>query len=151
MVTCWRCGVDFNGDTYVAGAPCPDCQLDVPGQWLKGWQVGHNVPPGTPEYDERVRLITELHRQRKSDSEIAEALGISPTTVLRWRKRAGLPGHVFSFDEKWRDPEAAREAMRQGAEYTLSVRKPRSTKPVRHGLLAPNGRGFTTKKSDYDN
>lgn len=142
---CYRCGIDFDGDIYLPGAPCPDCQEDVPGRWLKGWPRGKNVTP--EEFNFRAELITNLYNKRLSDREIAEELGIAPLTARRWRTKLELPAHDFFPTEKW-GPDAL-DKMRAGAEHTLKVRKPRSIKPVRAGLLAPNGRGFQTNQGGY--
>jgi hypothetical protein len=81
---------------------------------------------------------------RKEDDrqgQIAQALGISFSTANRWRyEKLGLPAHEWFPDEHW-GPDA-KDKMREGAEHTLKVRKPRSVKPVRSGIQAPNGRGF---------
>ena len=40
------------------------------------------------------KLAFELYKEGKTDKEIAEACGISNTTVQTWRKRQGLPVNV---------------------------------------------------------
>lgn len=139
LTRCYRCGVDFDATEYVLGAPCADCQEDVPGNWRKGWPKGVRLTPEV--FSERAAQIKALYDKRMTDKEIAQALGISFSTANRWRSdKLGLPAHDWFPDEHW-GPDA-KDKMREGAEHTLKVRKPRSVKPVRSGIQAPNGRGF---------
>lgn len=70
--------------------------------WLKFDIIAKDIA------ERRELLIKQFYYKRMSDSEIAEALGLGKTTVGEVRRRLGLPGHQFSGDEKWRDPEAVR-------------------------------------------
>jgi DNA invertase Pin-like site-specific DNA recombinase len=107
MVVCWRCGVDFDPTDYILGAPCSDCQLDYPDNYLKLSVVV------AQEAARRDKLIRELHFKRYSDSEIGEAIGMPRHRVQYWRGKLGLEAHQFKGDEKWRDPEKVREDLRK--------------------------------------
>jgi hypothetical protein len=139
LATCYRCGVDFDGTLFVPTAPCPDCQEDMPDtNWFKGWSRANLTPE---VFAERSAQVKALYDKRLTDKQIAGALGISLSTATRWRRdKLNLPAHSWFPDEHW-GPDA-RERMREGAYHTLAVRKPRSVKPIRSGIQAPNGRGF---------
>jgi hypothetical protein len=106
MVTCWRCGVDFDATAFLPAAPCPDCQLDEP---MYEWVRFEDVKAS--EDARKRRHIERLYKRRYSDSEIAEAVGMSASHVNKIRRELGLPAHRFTGDEKWRDPEAVRAAI----------------------------------------
>lgn len=92
MVTCWRCGVEWDNTGYVGSAPCEDCQYEVPGNWRGGGQEqvrGHWIPdPSLPA------SIAALHARYMLDTEIAKELGIHPQTVRRYKKKLGLGSNV---------------------------------------------------------
>lgn len=91
--TCWRCGVDFEASGFTPDAPCSDCQLDVPGDWVLQWGQRGGGLSESP-WQSRAEAVRELHAQGKSDKEIAKALGIGRSTAYQWRwVRLGLPTH----------------------------------------------------------
>lgn len=104
MVNCWRCGVDFDATLYKSDAPCEDCQLDVPGQWLKN--SGQRVKMDARSVIAREERVRELNALKWWDTQIAEELDISPGTVYRIRKRLGLPVVYDSEKNLWKDREA---------------------------------------------
>ena len=85
MITCQRCGVDFDG----MGDYCIDC-IEVDHDLTLAWTHAalRDVPAEVQEA--KAQLIHDLWLAKLSDRAIAERLGISDRTVLRWRKRLGL-------------------------------------------------------------
>ena len=117
--TCYRCGVDFDASLFIPDAPCEDCNLDVPGRWLRGWSKGTTT-------EEKEADIRELYAKHLSDPQIAKYLGISPQTVLRWRHKLELPGYTdLGGSTSWAGDtsEVARAASR--AYWDNPNRKPR--------------------------
>jgi hypothetical protein len=105
-IECWRCGVFFDPAPFITGAPCPDCQLDEPPyEWLPFDEAKRL------EEDRQNRHIKRLWARRMSDSEIGDVVGLAKRTVRDRRLKLGLEAHVFTGDEKWRDPEAVREVV----------------------------------------
>lgn len=99
---CWRCGVEFDASEFIKSAPCEDCQLDFPQSWVR-------IDVAKAREEERIaEWIRHWYDQRYSDSEIAEAIGMTRPQVVGWRKKLDLPGHKFMGDEKWRDQEKVR-------------------------------------------
>ena len=133
-VTCWRCGVVFDGADYIPGAPCPDCQLDDPNEYRK-----FNIVK-VAEADRLEYLIRQLHSERYSDREIGAALGMSMEKARRARVKIGLKAHEFTGTEKWGDHDAVLERMREAsrAYWSDPNRKPRRTGhgPAVEGRLA---------------
>ena len=112
--TCWRCGVEFDPKLYKHDAPCPDCQLDVEGDWLL--KTGTRGRLNKAEGAKRLAEIKRLNSLNWLDTEIAEELGISPSTVGQWRKRHGIPTvSTIARPERWqwKDPEAHLAHARQ--------------------------------------
>lgn len=106
MSRCGRCGVDFDASPYITGAPCADCQFyEPPNEWLKLDYVK------AVENSRRDRHIERLVKRRYSDSEIGEAIGMSGKGVASRRRALGITANVFTGDEKWRDPDAVKEAI----------------------------------------
>lgn len=126
--TCWRCGVEFDSTLYKQAAPCPDCQLDVPGQWLK--KTGQRGRLSKAEGELRLAEIKRLNALDWLDTEIAEELDIDPSTVGQWRKRHGIPTvSTIARPERWqwKDAEAHLAHARQLVTHRKKVgrgRKP---------------------------
>jgi hypothetical protein len=118
---CWRCGVDYDASKYLLGAPCEDCQLDVPGNYVKYGKRGRLRAAELAERNEMVKL---LHRQRLTDPEIAEALGYrSRQAIQAVRKRFGLAQVDRPDKHLWKSQAAhAAHARRIGRENTKHVR-----------------------------
>lgn len=88
MVTCWRCGVDYDGAEYIPGAVCPDCQFDFPGEEFRRFDV--------VRAQERNRIgvvVARLAGGLKSDQEIADAIGLSRSKVSEARRQLGIRPH----------------------------------------------------------
>lgn len=84
LIICWRCGVEFDPAPFIEHAPCPDCQLDVPGQW---YNVFRRDVLAQMKYD----IFIRLYEQRLSDKAIAAKLGVSTSMVRDFRLRHELP------------------------------------------------------------
>jgi len=59
----------------------------------------------------------ELYDQEQTDEAIAQAIGGSPRTVMRWRRRMGLPKHAWltrTRDQAAEDEREVRERVRAG-------------------------------------
>lgn len=104
LKTCYRCGVDFDPTPYIGDAPCPDCQLDVPGDWLIIKQKGGRLT--AEERERRTKRIKELHQEGLLDPEIAERMGLARNTVSTWRKKLGLPAQRRPEKHMWKDQDA---------------------------------------------
>jgi hypothetical protein len=102
MITCWRCGVDFDGTEYLPGAPCEDCQYDV-----EEPEIGWLRPNGWKRLKEREyrakrkELVRYFYDQGYADTQIAEKLGMDKSTVKRVRTdELKLPVHdTIKLDE----------------------------------------------------
>ena len=93
--------------------------------------------------EERAEAITNLWKRRMSDAEIADALGISSRTVLRWRNKLNLEGHTFTGSEKWRDPEKTMADIRQRAtDNRLWEHSSRNKSGAMKGKKRSEGRDF---------
>lgn len=98
MVTCWRCGVDFDGAPYLAGAPCPDCQEEFDGDFFSVWtQAGIDAA--------KERDVRKLHAQGMSDREIGDVVGVPRNSIFKIRKRMGLPANAQGGAQHWKDYE----------------------------------------------
>lgn len=130
MKTCERCGVAFDATPYLPDAPCPDCQGYEPdGIWLKFDRL---IPLVEQRRDD---LIKRMYYKRASDREIGRALGMPWRTVGSVRRRLGIPGHQFSGDEKWGDPDAVRAAISErNRGKSNSQRAHKKGKPVQGSL-----------------
>lgn len=102
--TCWRCGVDFDPTPYIGDAPCADCQLEVPGDWLIIKHSGGRIT--AEEYEHRAKRIKELHQEGLLDPEIAERMGLARSTISTWRKKLGLSAHSRPEKHMWKNPQA---------------------------------------------
>lgn len=128
MRVCWRCGVDFDYAPFTNDAPCPDCQYDVEGDWVGGWNTNqYNVYPEL--YEQRARIIRDYWNEGKSDVYVSEQLGIDPSTVLRWRRELGLPANSRGGFYTHKDQEASRARM--SALGTITGPQNRVKKPER--------------------
>lgn len=58
--------------------------------------------------------ISRLYEQGKTDTQIARTLGISDTTVAKWREEAGVPGHG-SKTRSW-DTDLALRMYKEGSD-----------------------------------
>lgn len=124
MRICWRCGVEFDATIYKKDAPCPDCQLDVEGNWLL--KTGARGRLSKAERAERLATIKRLNSLNWLDTEIAEELGIHPSTVGGWRKRHGIPTvSTIARPERyvWKDADAYYENAK-----TLVYKREKSTR-----------------------
>jgi hypothetical protein len=105
LVKCYRCGVLFDPTDFILDAPCADCQLDFPDNFLR-------IDVVRAREEERINVLVErFYALRMSDSEIGAAIGVGRTVVATRRTKLGLPAHTFMGDEKWRDPEKVRSDL----------------------------------------
>lgn len=74
MITCWRCGVDFDPTGFPYGAPCGDCEERF------------NLWDGEAVREQKLRQIQEFTRAGWSASRIGRRLGIHGDTVQKYRK-----------------------------------------------------------------
>lgn len=129
---CWRCGVDwdFDADAYKPDAPCPDCQEDVPGEWV--WTNKHRK-----RIDEK--QLRAFCAQNMSDPEIAREIGFTVRSVQRARTRLKIPPTTIPAWEFIKDKEAARAQARGAWLSSTKPRKVQNTK--RAGFLESTQEG----------
>lgn len=86
MRLCKRCGIEF----ATPGEWCDDC-VDVEHP-TDLWATGdtHRSASSAEKMEARAQAIRDQWLNGLSDGEIAERLGITSRTVLRWRKRLHL-------------------------------------------------------------
>lgn len=130
--TCWRCGVDFDYGPYTNDAPCPDCQYDVEGDWVGGWNTNrYDVYPELKQ--QRAALIRGLWNAGLNDEQAAKKLGISSSTVLRWRKKLGLSANSRGGFYTHRDLEKSKAHISELGRRTVEQHRPISPeKPWRN-------------------
>lgn len=133
LSTCWRCGVDFDASDYLPDAPCADCQLDYPGNWLKG---GFR----TKTNEEKAADIRYYWKQELNDVQIAAKLGIHQQTVASWRSKLGLAPNTWGnqLDSSVLSEMASKRAYRTRFwEYS-----PRNKPGAHKGKKRSEGRDF---------
>lgn len=155
FVTCWRCGVDYDPTPFIAGAPCEDCQLDVPGDWVAGGTSGY-LAEEIAEIDREIARLKEVRKELEEnrikfvdseitrmnkvgqlDSEIAKILGYKPATIAMRRRKLDLKAPYRPEKHLWKDTEAQKaHAIRMVEKRVGSTRGKKVELPQKNGWIS---------------
>lgn len=105
MITCWRCGIEFDPSKYRDGAPCLDCQETIGGEWSAGGSL-RSGRISAEEKAARMKLVKDQYYLGKLDKEIADIVGMSKSTVSHYRREQGLKPHYRPEKHMWKDIDA---------------------------------------------